>query len=110
MTWAQAARDIFVAAINKGQLPVLGIILVILLMLYRMPPQDITAVAQKALDHLISLELLGYLLSLLTIVGWFLHARYLRREQTKEYDRIGREKSEAQNKAAGKNFPSSKSE
>jgi len=107
VTWAQAARDVFIAAINKGQLPILGIILIVLLVVWRMPPDDLVHLTNEVVNDLASRELLGYAISLIFCIGWYFHARWMRRDFSQEYERIGREKSEAQSKAAGKKFPSS---
>jgi hypothetical protein len=95
----QMFSNIFVAAINKGQLPVaiLGLLLIILFI--RMPADDLTAFASKVLAELKSGYLLGYLGFIMALCGWFLHAKRLRRISHHETERIGDEKTKLQKAA-----------
>src|SRR5262249_32534714 len=106
-SWPQAISNIVIASINKGQLPVLGLIAIFLVLVWRLPPEELAKLAREMLEALEKRELIGYAASLIFGFGWFFHARWMRKEFSNEYERIGREKSHAQSKAAGKNFPSS---
>lgn len=106
-TWAQAVRDIFVTSMNRGQLPVLGMIAVALLVLYRMPPEGLAALTHEVVTSLKNGELWAYLLELATVVAWYVHARSMRRNFSDEAERIGREKSKIQSQAAGVAFKTS---
>lgn len=107
VTWAQAFRDILIASMNKGQLPLLAFAGVIALMIWRMPEADITSLVDRMLTRLESGELLGWLFALLLVIGWYTHARWLRKEYADEFDRIGREKSRLQEGAAGRRLQGS---
>jgi len=51
--------------------------------------------------------LIGYLLFILAIAAWYWHASIMRKNFSAEYKRIGREKSNLQNKASKHKFNSS---
>lgn len=107
VTWAQAFRDVVIASMNRGQLPILGIIGVVLVLIYRMPEQDVSVLVMEIVSSLKKGEGYAYILEGVTIGGWFLHAKLMRKVFSTEAERIGREKSHAQSKAAGTNFKSS---
>lgn len=100
MTWAQAFRDIFIAAINRGQLltAILGLFLIVVV--WRLPQEDLSGFVRMVIESLISGHLLGYVLFVLTLTGWFVNSRRLRTIASKEQKRIGDEKTELQ-KATG---------
>ena len=89
-------RDIFIAAINKGQflVAILGVLLIIFAV--RLPPADLKEFAVRIIEYLKTGYLLGYLLFIITLTGWFFHAKRLRRKSFEEHDRIGIEKSDLQ--------------
>ncbi|UJB17601.1 MULTISPECIES: hypothetical protein [Lysobacter] len=108
VTWAQAVRDIVVASINKGQLPVLSLSAVLLLIVYRMPVDKVAELAFKLIEHLQSGAITGWLLMVLVTGGWFFHSKHMIKQFKSEHDRIGQEKSQLQHQAAGEKFPSSR--
>lgn len=91
-------RDIFVTAINKGQFPVVLLGLLFVILAVRLPPQDLKEFASRIIEYLKSGYLLGYLLFIITLTGWFFHAKRLRRKSYIEQERIGDEKSDLQKK------------
>lgn len=104
---AQAVRDVFVAAINKGQLPILGIITILLVILWKMPDEDAGTLVFKILESLTINGTIGWFLLLITIGFWYWHVKYLRRQFSEEYRRIGKEKSKYQGQAVGQKYKSS---
>lgn len=106
-TWAQAWRDIVVAAIYKGQLLALGLMLAVLLLILRLPPEDLSKFANALADLVEHHEIIELIMFILTLTGWISHTRYMRKQFSKEYERIGREKSELQSRLAGNKFDSS---
>jgi hypothetical protein len=107
VSWAQAVRDIFVASIDKGQLPVLGIIFIFVMLIWKMPEQDVSRLMFQFFESLQRYESLGYVLSLILSIGWFSHVRQIRMSFRKEAERIGQEKSNLQNKLSDSTFESS---
>lgn len=106
-TWARAFRDVFVAAINKGQLPILGVIGVFFIILWRIPESNLAKVLESIIDHLVKGELIAYILLFVSCTGWFIHAKVMRTNFTQETNRIAEEKTRLQNKANRKTFKSS---
>lgn len=109
VTWAQMVRDVFIAAINRGQFltAILGLILVIIA--WRLPTEDLSAFVKSIIESLKTGYLLGYVLFILAITGWFIHSKRLRRLATFEQTRIGDEKTKLQKIAGlGKKVKSSK--
>lgn len=107
MTWAHAWRDMVVSSINKGQLPVFGLFLLALAVIYKMPSQDVSRMVFRILASLRHGEGFSYPLFLASLVGWYTHARYQRKAFSDECSRIGKEKSNLQSRLAGKHFKSS---
>lgn len=79
VTWAQAFRDVLVASINKGQFLVAIVGIIFLVMVVKMPEQDVSKLAFKIVEDLKTLHLLGYALFFVTLGFWYLHAQLMRR-------------------------------
>jgi hypothetical protein len=107
MTWAQAFRDIVVTSMNRGQLPVLGLIGIVVLLLWKMPESDVSKLVFDIFQELKNGQLLAYPLWLITVAGWFYHAKSMRQMFSDEAARIGREKSQPQSKISNTKFKSS---
>lgn len=107
VTWPQAVRDIVVTSINRGQLPVLGIIAIVLLLIWKMPGLEAAALAREIFQALRNGELWAYPLLAGALGGWFFHVKSMRRMFSDEAERIGREKSNLQSKLSGVQYQSS---
>lgn len=107
VTWAHAARDFLVTAINRGQLPVLGLVLVAIILVVKLPSEEAGSLVERLVHGLEEAHLLGWALELLTILAWFFHAKWMRKGFSEEAARIGREKSDLQNSVSGVDFGSS---
>lgn len=106
-TWSAATRDMVVTSINKGQLPILGVLAIVLSVAWRLPEDRLAKLVEDIFASLNSGELIGYTLFVVTLIAWYFHSRYMRKTFSKEYERIGKEKSNLQSSAAGVKFPSS---
>lgn len=106
-SWAKTVRDIVVSSINKGQLPILGIICGLLIILIRIPPQDLSTTLSKVIEHFVKKELWSYILLFIVCSGWFIHAKIMRTNFTKETNRMSAEKTKLQNRLTNKKFESS---
>lgn len=80
VTWAQAVRDVLNTAMNRGQLPVLFILLGCLLVLYRLPEEQLSLLVFKIVQGLKDGSLVGYALVVLILIVWYLDARKIRKE------------------------------
>jgi hypothetical protein len=106
---AQAARDVLVASLNKGQfLPaLLGFLFAI--MLVRMSPVDVSRLVFQILADLENGKLLGYALALVFASGWAFHVKWQRRAITAEMRRVSRERNDLQAQATPAQIESSES-
>lgn len=107
VTWAQAVRDIVVAAINRGQLPVLGLLALLLLLIWKMPPDQAGAFLVEMWRDLRAAQMLAYFLLAGSVGGWYFHSKSQRKWFSEEMDRIGKEKSDLQSTISGTKFKSS---
>ena len=107
VTWAQATRDIVLAAMNNGQLLPLGLTAVVLLLIWRMPSEQAGALAREVLNGLRHAAGVAYVALIGVSVGWVSHVRWMRLAFRAEYERIGREKSELQRLVTGADLKSS---
>lgn len=101
VTWAQTCRDIVVASINKGQLPLVILGAVLLLLIWRMPEPQVGDLVNRLLDGLETGWLVGYLLWLTTVGVWFVHARHQQRVMALEIARLSDERSKLQETLGG---------
>jgi hypothetical protein len=100
-------RDVLIASMNKGQFPLalFGMILVVLI--WSMPPADVSLLVFQVIDDLKRGYLFGYALAAGTASGWFVHAKFQRRVITEEMRRIGNERSSLQKRELGAKVKSS---
>jgi hypothetical protein len=97
-------RDVVVTAINKGQLPVLGFLSVVLVLVGKLPEGEASKLLFEVLAALRQGELWMYPVTLITLVAWSLHIQFLRRQSRAEFDRIGREKTALQSQLTGAKY------
>ncbi len=100
-------RDVLIASINKGQLPIAIVGLFILILAIKMPSEQAGKLISELLDLAIKGKLLGYVLFVGAVFGWLIHTKRQRRTITKEIRRIGDEKTKLQEKLAPKLIESS---
>ena len=108
VTWAQMVRDVLITAINRGQRPILGLLFIVCIIVWRIPATSLSDMANSILTSLKAGEMWAYGLLTITASGWFLHSNYMRKMFSQEMLRVGSEKSKLQNSAANKNFKSSR--
>jgi len=96
VTLAEMFRDVLVAAINKGQLPQATLALVAVAIILRMPGEDVSVLVGRVFDGLREGYYLGWVLAMLALIGWSLHARGLRSRLTREIQRVAKERTKAQ--------------
>ena len=98
VTWAQAFRDVVIASIEKGQLPVLFGFGSFFLLIWKLDSSDSLVLLNSILEKLSDWYLYGYVLFLLSILGWYSSSKNLHKMHFEECDRVGREKTELQDK------------
>ena len=107
VTWAQAFRDTMTTAMNRGQAPFYCFFIIIVILLLRMPSNQMPHLAEDFLQLLAAWKITGWVLLVLVIFAWGIHAKTMRKKYSAEYSRVGDEKSKLQATAAGRAFPSS---
>lgn len=105
VTWAESFRDIAITSINRGQILPFIMTLITLFILYKLPPDAIERIVINVIEG--QLAYIAPILLIGLLFAWFFHCKKLRRQFSKEFERIGREKSELQRKNHNKNFKSS---
>jgi hypothetical protein len=100
-------RDVLIASMNKGQFPATLIAMVVLSLIWRMPPVDVGKLVFRLLDVAEEEHLVAYVVSVVSLLGWFFHARYQRKLITQEMQRISSERNQLQARELGKRVKSS---
>ncbi|WP_249960841.1 hypothetical protein [Histophilus somni] len=98
VTWAQAVRDVLNTAMNRGQLPILIIILAFVFILYRLPTEDISKLTFLFLEYLKNGYIAGYILFIVTVLAWIRDAKRNRRNYAKLETEIKKYSSKMKNK------------
>lgn len=81
---AQAIRDVFIASINKGQFPFAIVGAIVLVLVLRLPSEEIVPLLRWMVETLGAMYYLGYALFIVTVFGWYFHAQRIRRETTEK--------------------------
>lgn len=98
---------VLVAALNKGQLPLMFIGLWILILCFRVPSEDILPFFKSLLEISQFKNVFGWIgFGGVSTVSFYINRR-LRRKHTQEIKRISEEKTRLQELVARKNLPSS---
>jgi len=108
ITWADVANNAFMKLISTGQLPLVLVLVLILFLIYRTPAENIPQVWVVLGQMLDRRSGLGYAIGVSATAGWAIHTRYQRRKFAGELERIGEEKTTAQQLHFNKKLESSK--
>jgi hypothetical protein len=108
INWAQMVRDVLIASMNKGQFPIAIISFIVVLLIIKMPPEDVSELVFSIRDELVKGTVAGWFLFGVSIIGWFAHARWQRKQMTREIDRLSIERNKVQQKNLGSHMVSSR--
>jgi len=75
----ECLRDVLIASLIKGQFPAALVATIVLSMIWRMPPADLSKLVSRLFDIAEQKSHVGYVASVVCLAGWFFHARYQRR-------------------------------
>jgi hypothetical protein len=103
----RALRDVLVASMDKGQFPLAIVSLIVMVLIFKMPEQDVSKLVFLMLDHLVRGALLGWLLMGASIAAWFIHIRYHGQLLNFELNRLAEERSQLQARTLGGKMKSS---
>lgn len=102
-----AVRDTAIASLNRGQFPIAVIAAILIIMLVKMPSEDVSTLAFKMYDDLVRFYLVGYVATIALALGWTAHARAQRRTIHLEMRRISDEKTKLQKRLLNRDLSSS---
>lgn len=97
-------ETVLVAAINKGQVPVVTTSLVLLVIAVRVPEENISKVFDHLFDTVVLGNFVGYALTPITLMAWFLHTKRQRRIYEREVRRVAKTRDDVQRKLLGDKF------
>lgn len=101
LTFVGMVQNVLLKSMSRGLfLPALGGV-ICLLVVWKIPAQDVSKLAFGLGKHLADHSLTGYALFLVVLVAWPIHARYQRSLMTHEVRRAANERTRVQEKAAG---------
>jgi hypothetical protein len=106
--FCHALRDIIVTAINKGQLLVTMLGLIIIIFVWRLPGDSLGRLAEKILEGLVNLHLVGWFLFVVVSGSWAIVGKLGRDAVQNEMKRVAEEKALAQSRALRESVKSSK--
>lgn len=89
-------RDVLLASISKGQFPMAMGCLIAIVMILKMPAEDVSKLVFQMLKGVEEVRLVGYLTTLVALTGWFYHARWQRKMMAEEVNRIAGERNKLQ--------------
>lgn len=107
VTWAQTVRDLGAKSINNGQFPLYCLVCIILLIIVKLPNEELAQIINRLINLLLQLELVAYVLLFIVVLAWYKHAKMVRKAHSEEYKRLGEEKSMLQNMLNMKEYKSS---
>lgn len=105
VTWAEAFRDIVVASMDRGQLPILFLFGTVFALIWKLDSKDSLSLLSSIGTQLNNWYIYGYILFFLSLFGWYTTAKMLRKMHFEECDRVGREKSDLQEKLLNHSQP-----
>ncbi|MCD4745408.1 MAG: hypothetical protein K8R58_03830 [Bacteroidales bacterium] len=100
-------RDIGVASLNKGQFPLALFGTIIIILMLKLSSDDASKLIFKIVTLFKSMHLVGWILSFVFVIGWYMNTRKLRRLHTSEMRRIAQEKKKLQEILIGKKLKTS---
>jgi len=104
----QAIRDVLIASMKKGQFPLALLGLLLITMVARMPPADVSRLVFEIFAGLRNGCLVGYALAGVLVIGWRLHAKWQRSSIQSEMERLSDFRNDVQKQELGDRVKSSK--
>lgn len=103
----QMWKDVLIASLSKGQFPVALIGLIILVIIIKMPNEDISKLVFKIIDDIKTNVILSFFISPFLVIGWFFHVRWQRKMYRDEIQRISDARNDIQKHLIGPKMTSS---
>lgn len=99
-------ENVLIHSINKGQLPIAGVILIIILIIAKMPSENVYNLVEQLFNVAVVYRIAGWILFLICIFGWIISSKSLRRNHTHEIRRLSAERTKLQEKLLNNKLPS----
>ncbi|MEO7509326.1 MAG: hypothetical protein ABIZ95_18920 [Pyrinomonadaceae bacterium] len=93
--WAMM-QNVIIASLSKGQLLPVLLFFLLLVLILRMPAQDVKGFFDSVITGLVNMSLGGYVMFLGSLGGWFIHSRFQRRFYESELKRLAPERDSRQ--------------
>jgi hypothetical protein len=93
--WAMM-NNVLITSLSKGQFPIACLFFVFVVILLKMPGDEVARMALGILADLGNFKLVGYALSIVLAGGWFIHTRWQRSKYEKELKRLVEERNQLQ--------------
>lgn len=100
-------RDVMIASLNKGQFPLAVLGLIVVILIAKMPSEDASKLIFELLELVRKFQILGWLISVFSLIGWFYNTKHLRKIHSVEMSRVSMEKKELQQKLLDKKLQTS---
>lgn len=96
-------RDVLVTSLNKGQFPLALVFIIFIIIVFKLPSEDISYFLKKLFKKFEEGYILGWCLFMFCIIGWYTSNKYLRKIHFSEINRITQEKKYLQEDKSRKN-------
>ena len=101
LSWPDVANTAVTTCINKGQLPLILLLLIFLVICGRIPPDSLGTITELLVNHFIDLSLVGWLGLGALSVWHVISSRKLRKTLHDEIERVASKRDELQNEQSG---------
>ena len=82
---AQAIRDVFITSINKGQFPFAVLGAIVLVLVWRIPEDEVVPLIKWMGHGLAGYSYVGYVLCVVAVFCWYYHAQLIRKEFSEKF-------------------------
>ncbi len=89
-------RSIFLASLSKGQVGLVFVGVLLIIIAWRLPPEELGQLCREMLRFTKDGYLAGYAMFFITAVGWFFQSRAQRKKMNGEINRMAEEKNQLQ--------------
>jgi hypothetical protein len=91
-------EKVLIASMSKGQAPLFVVAGLAALMIWKMPPEDVSSLVFRLVGAVEHGYVVGYMLAAASTFGWFLHAKFQRKIIRDEMQRMSELRTQLQAK------------
>lgn len=104
----QALQNVTIHALDRGQLLQVGLLAIIGILVFKLDAKDAAGVLNELFQMFRNLATLGWVIGVLTLVGWYSHVKWIRNATKKEFTRLADERNELQQRLTESQLNSSR--